>query len=383
MSSYKRAASPLVDEDEPSKCSKPDKVPVNLITIQLKSDKEIDVYQHKLYTNYGGSVDGKCYNLSTTKDIGTYDERTGRWTVTLMRHGKAREMTRARFLVECLLAVESIGSDQADHIDGNKGNDRMDNLRRVSQADNLRFLTKSHIGQAMHKQRAKTISINILARRLHSEDAYVEYDSCKSFVEINSITAPSRSLSSLVRSAYKSERKPTVRWHGWEVKMKEDPYLPGELWRPAVDRDGVTPITSLKGVSNLGRVHFKIGDRRTFGTFHDGYFYVSCNGRRLPVHNLIAAAWLGPIPKAHTVNHKDHNSKNNAASNLDYQTVEGQNDHASGKPVVVTFFDGRAPLTFPTANKAARSLGIHERYFCNVLNGKKIRVTEDWRAVYI
>lgn len=48
------------------------------------------------------------------------------------------------------------------------------------------------------------------------------------------------------------------------------------------------------------------------------------------VHRLVAAAFLGPCPEEHEVNHKDHDRNNNSASNLEYVT-SSQNKLAAVK----------------------------------------------------
>lgn len=40
-------------------------------------------------------------------------------------------------------------------------------------------------------------------------------------------------------------------------------------------------------------------------------------------HQIVAAAFIGPCPPGHEINHKDHNRNNNAASNLEYVTSSG------------------------------------------------------------
>lgn len=49
---------------------------------------------------------------------------------------------------------------------------------------------------------------------------------------------------------------------------------------------------------------------------------------RRSVHGLVAAAWVGPCPAEHEVNHIDLDRGNNEASNLEYVTSSGNKLHA-------------------------------------------------------
>lgn len=54
------------------------------------------------------------------------------------------------------------------------------------------------------------------------------------------------------------------------------------------------------------------------------YLTVTLHGGGTParcyVHHIVAAAFIGPRPAGHDVNHRDLNKANNAASNLEYKT---------------------------------------------------------------
>src|SRR5208337_2388611 len=45
------------------------------------------------------------------------------------------------------------------------------------------------------------------------------------------------------------------------------------------------------------------------------------------VHDMVAAAFLGPKPEGHHVNHRDSDRTNNLPSNLEYVTPQGNVDH--------------------------------------------------------
>jgi len=94
-----------------------------------------------------------------------------------------------------------------------------------------------------------------------------------------------------------------------------------EIWKPAVG-------FSKYEVSNLGRVRHKGNDQavRKPYPYPDGYLVISSlytddGGRRtIPVHRLVALAFLGPRPTGYHTDHIDGDRSNNRADNLRYIT---------------------------------------------------------------
>ncbi len=63
-----------------------------------------------------------------------------------------------------------------------------------------------------------------------------------------------------------------------------------------------------------------------------GYYAVTLwkNGvsHQIKVHQIVAAAFIGPCPDGMEVNHKDGNKLNNSVSNLEYVTKQENTQHA-------------------------------------------------------
>jgi len=59
------------------------------------------------------------------------------------------------------------------------------------------------------------------------------------------------------------------------------------------------------------------------------HLYRRGDRRRFLVHRLVAAAFLGPCPEGHEVNHKDRDRSNNTATNLEYVTPSENQLHAN------------------------------------------------------
>lgn len=105
-----------------------------------------------------------------------------------------------------------------------------------------------------------------------------------------------------------------------------------ELWLPVVGWEG------LYEVSNLGRIR-RVGGYRTPRPrllhpvlANNGYLFLHLwrNNRQhgYCVHSLVAAAFIGPCPEGHEVNHIDGDKTHNEDANLEYLTRSENNTHA-------------------------------------------------------
>lgn len=99
-----------------------------------------------------------------------------------------------------------------------------------------------------------------------------------------------------------------------------------EQWRPVVGYEG------LYSVSNMGRI-FSHRRGREIGVkaFRDGqpwYVTVALCGWRITIHQLVAAAFIGPCPIGHEVNHINGNKGDARAENLEYVTGRQNMRHA-------------------------------------------------------
>ena len=103
-----------------------------------------------------------------------------------------------------------------------------------------------------------------------------------------------------------------------------------EIWKPVVGYEG------LYSVSSLGRVRSEFakykGRIRRQQRSPSGYLVVGLSGsgkwKCARVHQLVAAAFIGPCPDGCAVNHNDGNKENNHADNLEYVTPSENQQHA-------------------------------------------------------
>src|ERR1700690_1235619 len=98
-----------------------------------------------------------------------------------------------------------------------------------------------------------------------------------------------------------------------------------EIWKKVVGYEG------LYEVSNLGRV-WSCKRRKVMSPNNSAYpRLVLCKGKvhtGKDVHVIVANAFIGPCPKGKEVNHKDLNTRNSKAKNLEYVTSAQNKKHA-------------------------------------------------------
>lgn len=205
------------------------------------------------------------------------------------------------------------GAWQVHHRDGNKANNRLENLEFVSNSVNVKH---SHADPSRGCGRSK-ISKPVLWRPVGSE-IWQRYASVTRAAEQLGMAVSTISRCCTQRSSAK----------GFEFRFEKvlESALEGEQWRSMLDPATGTPVPG-RMVSSLGRVRLKNGFTYYGSRFQSGYFQTSMrerNGtRRWPlVHRLVAAAFIGPSPTPEQciVNHKDGNKGNNAVENLEYTT---------------------------------------------------------------
>ena len=258
---------------------------------------------------------------------------------------------------------------QVNHLDGNKSNNRWDNLDYATCSHNVRhsyceasrrFGGHKHRKQVMWRPKGSTTwttskSICAAAAKLNlSRQSVSECCRCRSFCK------------------------------GFEFRFSPSiEEMDGEEWRPMVDPKSGR-ILSGRMVSSLGRIKFEHGRISKGYRQKQGYFVTKCVGLQHfeCVHRLVARAFLGPPPSPkHTqINHKDGDEGNNSVANLEYVTPsENQLHHYSngksasrsgGKAVESRRYGSNDAWTwYPSMSIAAKKLRLHASSISQCVKG--------------
>lgn len=170
--------------------------------------------------------------------------------------------------------------------------------------------------------------------------------------------------------------------------------MPREMWRDIAEYEGYYQVSNLGQVKSLDRViAHRHGTSKRKGRIlrpsllHARHLMVvlSKDGIKTTryVHQLVAAAWIGPCPAGMEVCHGPNGQLNNSVSNLRYDTrnsnmLDKRRDGThSGRPVRRS--DG---VEFINMRVAAEESGCDNRDICKVCQGKR-KTTGGYEWEYI
>lgn len=162
-------------------------------------------------------------------------------------------------------------------------------------------------------------------------------------------------------------------------------------WRPVVGWEGFYEISAGGKVRSINRiVHFSDGRVRQYAAVDraahtDGFGYRKVTLKRAGkqvralVHQLVAAAWIGPRPSGMEVCHNDGDKTNNRRSNLRYDTRKANHEDAvrhgtARRPRRLTdeqVADIRAQRGQLTCYALAQKHGTSPAHVCNIQRGHR------------
>ena len=209
---------------------------------------------------------------------------------------------------------------QVHHKDGDRANNRLDNLEYVTPRQNMLHAC----AQSTRKNSGTAISRPVMWRRRGTE-TWTLSPSGRQAAEQLGLT---QSTVSNICNGKASSRE-------FEIQFQDasPTTLTGEEWRPMLDPSSGDQVSN-RMVSSFGRVMSKTGLTSKGTLKRPGYYYTSITCAALPkrmvsVHRLVAFAFLGPpqcVSLTH-VNHKDLDKGNNCADNLEWLSPAGNTSH--------------------------------------------------------
>ena len=270
----------------------------------------------KDFDNYEVSSFGKVRNIKTHRILKSAT-KGGYILVGLCQNGKGKSIGVHRLVAESFIENPE-NKPQVNHIDKNRSNNNVDNLEWNTALENNLHRSKNCI---------QTTNQNIVIWRIDKDtgDLLQKYESIKLAAKwcfennlCKKIVNAESGLSFAVRGLYKTS-------FNYKWKMIDQESLDGEIWKNVcINNEKFENYF----VSNLGR--FKNSKRIIMDNYkphHSGYIYLRVNIQKYALHRLIASTFIENIDNKPFVNHIDGNKLNNCVNNLEWVTVQENNQH--------------------------------------------------------
>ena len=297
--------------------------------------------------------------------------------VTVQIAGKFTSMHRA--VAEAFgLPGQSAERCQVNHKDGDRSNNRVENLEWVSAAENNKHARDTNLHR---RNGGQTQSKPVEARRLGT-DEWVRFASTAEAAQALGLS--SGGVSSCARGRQKRDGDYEFRF----AEPTEPSMLDGEEWR-TVGRRGAA-------VSSRGRYRDCRGVVRTPRPVRSGYVSICIASRLRVIHRVIAEAFHlpGRTAERDEINHIDGNPSNNHLSNLEWVS-RGENTRHSyatntqrrnggariSKPIEVKHAGSECWVRFASVSEAARALGLTLSSVSSCALGRQKRVRGRRRTV--
>ena len=317
---------------------------------------------HIGFSNYSASIYGHVANITTGYYSYGSVKKAGWCSSTIIDDQKRSRTIATHILVaKAFLGVPTDPTLTVDHIDRNRTNNHISNLR---------WATKSE--QAENQNAIKGIG-----RKTGKAVTQIAVDGTEIATWFRACDAIEYAEGWEISHSCKTGK--SVKGYYWKYARDN---LPGEIWQQLKDDKFKYQIW----VSNRGRI-FTSNGTLTFGhTNDDGYRIIglktvkghfSCH----LVHRLVMRVFQGHDGRM--VNHKDSNRRNNKLENLEYVTAKENAVHAiqSGKvvrpnthrmkPVRQLTMDGKIIAEYRSGADAARATGILAKRIASVCMGDK------------
>ena len=260
------------------------------------------------------------------------------------------------------------------HKDGDKANNRLDNLEYVTASQN-RLHYHATSGSA-----SRADSKPVMWRPVGSSERWKVS---------SSVTGAAQELDMSPSTVSACCRKISSA-KGYEIRFQEENTedLPGEVWKPMLDPVSGVELSG-RLISSCGRIMSARGVVSRGTRTKMGYYVtevrVNLQRRAEYVHRLVAYTFLGPPSGSQrsSVNHKDFDKSNNAAGNLEWVSPAENSAHfraesltstkgKSVKPVWSRHYGETGRWTWHASMTSAQcALGIDSRAISQCIAGRR------------
>ena len=255
-------------------------------------------------------------NKGRVKKTLTFAASYGRFCRGYMRYGGKYNVPMDRAVY---VAFKGFSDDPLkntiDHKDNNPTNNCLENLRWMSQQEQIR---KSWAENENRRTSSSVTGKPVKACKIGVEpEVWVTYPTVEAAADACKTTQGN--VSNTCAGRFKSSMGFKFRFADTGVPS----VLVGEEWRPAIVSNGKICKWF---VSNFGRVKSPTGII-SYGWNDFGYMKIASQKSFYFVHNLVAYTFIGPPPPGMinpTIDHIDRNSSNNHVSNLRWATKKNR-----------------------------------------------------------
>lgn len=326
----------------------------------------------KGYERYHVSSFGLVKNTESGRIMKLYMKFDGYMACSILSPSKKRKTFLVHRLVGNAFVENNETGKTIDHIDRDRGNNHVSNLR---------WSTLSEQGQ----NRKKRVCLGVDGGRAVWKCDKDTGERLELFqtLELASRSMPSKSVNpkSGICAAAKG-RVPTAFGFRWRYQAPE--IIEGEVWKP-LDPEHVRGQEGYH-ISSEGRIKNRQGRVGNPHHIGNGYMNHSVRPHTFLAHRLVAFTFLEEVPGKNIVNHIDGDKTNCRVSNLEYVTQKENIQHAvdtglknSGMEVVQYTLNGEFVKEHTSAASASRELGINRNSIRGSIKRGKSCAGFQWR----
>lgn len=324
------------------------------------------------YSEYDISTLGNIRNVKTGYVFSNAKSASGYTLAYLKCDNGDRKMFCIHTLVARMFIPNPDGKKTVDHIDKNRSNNKVENLRWATMLEQSNNRTQ-RVDKGSNRAVFQINSQGDVVKKWNSiKDIALKFDK------------PGKHISGHIKLQYPID--------GYYFRYCDQYDIPGEIWKP-VPYPEYEPMEA----SDYGRVRKLRTGRTTKGHNANGYRNVSVllmkakldsenNTKKkisILIHRLVAAAFLGRNDDK-VVNHKDGKKNNNYIENLEYLTHKENMQHAvdtglheykktsvwNRKPVIQYDTKGNFLNEYSSKAEAQRKTGVAAQAITDACNGK-------------
>lgn len=269
------------------------------------------------YDNYEVSSSGQVKNKNTGRIL-KMSCCGGYMSVGLSNLEKKRKSYSVHRLVALAFIPNPNNKPQVNHIDKNRSNNKINNLEWCSSLEN-------NIHKCLTLEQKTNQNLKIWRVDIESNEKLELYNSIYDAAKWCVENGFSRSehnargnISCAVRGVYLTSC-------GFSWVLETQPSLENEIWKNIVING---QEFNNYFISNLGRFKNSKGIiMENYKPHHSGYIYVRVNKDKYALHRLVASTFIENIENKLVVNHIDGCKTNNWLTNLEWCSVQENNQH--------------------------------------------------------